>query len=407
MGSTVGVLHLVGWGIFALTVLPSNARGLGLGIGVTAYTLGLRHAFDADHISAIDNTTRKLMAEGKRPLSVGFWFSLGHSSVVLAMGVALTLAARAVFHAVRDPHSVLNGVGSVIGTSVSGGFLYLIAAINLVILVGIVRTFLHMRRGAYDEAELERQLQARGMMNRFFGRLTRRIRRPADMYPVGVLFGLGFDTATEVALLAATAGAADSALPWYAVLALPVLFAAGMSLLDTIDGSFMNFAYGWAFSRPVRKVYYNIVITALSVFVALCIGTIELLGLLASELRLHGGFWADMAGFNINTAGFVIVGVFVVTWLVALAIWHLGRIEQRWQAASTGPPSASSAPEPPVALVGAPPAPARPAAARWATGHAGFDAEPDGRFDAEPHAGFDAEPDAEFDAEPEAPESVG
>ena len=332
VGFIIG-LYVVGWGVFILAILPQHSKFLGIGVAVTAYTLGLRHAFDADHISAIDNTTRKLMSEGKRPLSVGFWFSLGHSSVVFALGIGLTFAARAIISQLSQSNSTVATFGGIIGTLVSGTFLYLIAILNLVMLVGIVKVFLEMRRGRYNDEELEQQLNARGLMTRFFGKLMRSIRSPWQMYPVGVLFGLGFDTATEVALLAATAGAATAGLPWYAVLSLPILFAAGMATLDTLDGSFMNFAYGWAFSKPVRKVYYNITITGLSVAVAMLIGTIEIFGLLAAQLNLSGGFWGFMSNFNINEAGFIIVGLFVVTWAAALAIWRFGRIEQRWERA--------------------------------------------------------------------------
>jgi high-affinity nickel-transport protein len=331
MTATIVALHVLGWGIFIVTIVPQHFKLLGIGVAIAAYTLGMRHAFDADHISAIDNVTRKFMAEGKRPLSVGFFFSLGHSSVVFGLGVALTIAARAILGQVGDQSSVLHGTTGVIGTAVSGTFLYLIAFMNLVILVGIVKVFAEMRRGRYNDAELEQQLNSRGLMYRFFGRMMRAIRAPWQMYPVGVLFGLGFDTATEVALLAATAGAATLALPWYSVLSLPLLFAAGMTLLDTIDGSFMNFAYGWAFSKPIRKVYYNITITALSVAVAAFIGTIELFGLLGSKLGLTGGFWDFTSNFDINQAGFIIVGVFVATWVVALLVWRFGRIERRWE----------------------------------------------------------------------------
>jgi high-affinity nickel-transport protein len=334
MAGVILALHIVGWGVFALVILPAHYRTLGLGVAVTAYTLGMRHAFDADHISAIDNTTRKLMSEGQRPLSVGFFFSLGHSTVVLGLGVAVTVAARTVFHAVRDPHSALEQGGGIFGTVVSGTFLYLIAILNLLVLIGIVKIFLDMRGGAYNEQQLEEQLNARGLMFRFFGRLMRTIRSPAQMYPVGILFGLGFDTATEIALLGATAGAATSRLPWYSILCLPVLFTAGMTVLDTIDGSFMNFAYGWAFSRPVRKVYYNIVITALSVFVALFIGTVEVIGLIGAETHLHGGFWSWTANFNINRAGFIIAGAFVVVWVAAVSLWRWGRVEDRWEKAA-------------------------------------------------------------------------
>jgi len=334
MAATVLGLHVIGWGLLFAVIMPQHLKALGIGIAITAYTLGMRHAFDADHISAIDNTTRKFMAEGKRPLSVGFWFSLGHSSVVLALAVGLTIAAKAVFRATVNPHSALQGFGGFFGTLVSGSFLYLIAILNLVVLVGIVKVFLGMRRGQFAEDDLEQQLNSRGMMYRFFGKLMRSIKSPLQMYPVGVLFGLGFDTATEIALLVGVAAVATAGLPWYAILCLPVLFAAGMSLLDTIDGSFMNFAYGWAFAKPVRKVYYNITITGLSVAVAFLIGTVEILGLLANELHLKGGFWHAAAYFNINEAGFIIVGVFVVTWVVALAIWRFGEVESRWERAA-------------------------------------------------------------------------
>jgi high-affinity nickel-transport protein len=303
-----------------------------IGIGVTAYTLGLRHAFDADHISAIDNTTRKLMAEGKRPMSVGFFFSLGHSTVVFMLAFLFAVGLRALNGQVRSSGSELHNITNWVGTGVSGMFLYVIAALNVVVLVGILRVFLQMRRGLFDEDTLERQLDSRGLMNRFFGRLTKTVARPWQMYPIGVLFGLGFDTATEVALLFLAAGAAGAGLPFYAILCLPILFAAGMSLLDTIDGSFMNFAYGWAFSRPVRKVFYNITITGLSVMVALVIGTIELGGILARRLSAQGSFWNWLENININELGFIIVGMFLATWIVALSIWRFGHIEERWSA---------------------------------------------------------------------------
>jgi high-affinity nickel-transport protein len=215
---------------------------------------------------------------------------------------------------------------------VSGSFLYLIAALNVVILIGIAKVFREMKAGRYDERQLEQQLDKRGFMNRFLGRLTRAVTKPRQMYPIGLLFGLGFDTATEVALLviAGTAGAAG--LPWYAILCLPVLFAAGMSLMDSIDGSFMNFAYGWAFSKPVRKVFYNLTITGLSIAVALVIGTIELGGLVAQHLNLSGSFWSWFENIDINLLGYIIVGLFVATWAIALSVWHFGRIEERWTA---------------------------------------------------------------------------
>jgi nickel/cobalt transporter (NiCoT) family protein len=327
-------LTVVGWGTLILLVVPGHyslgTKTFGIGVGVTAYTLGMRHAFDADHISAIDNTTRKLMADNQRPLSVGFWFSLGHSSVVFALTFLLSIGVKALVGPVVNDNSGLHKVTGVVGTSVSGVFLYVIAAINLVVLAGILKVFREMRVGTFDEAALEEHLNNRGFMNRIFGRLMRSISRPGQMYPVGVLFGLGFDTATEVALLVLAGSGAAGNLPWYAILCLPVLFAAGMSLFDTIDGSFMNFAYGWAFSKPVRKVYYNITITGLSVAVALIIGTVEVLGLFASEFDLSGGFWGWVSGLDLNLLGYGIVGLFVLTWIAAVAIWRFGRIEDKW-----------------------------------------------------------------------------
>jgi high-affinity nickel-transport protein len=335
MAGVVIGLHAVGFFILIVLVAPHHYQlgtsgGFTVGLGLTAYTLGLRHAFDADHISAIDNTTRKLMAERKRPVSVGFWFSLGHSSVVFALSFLFAIGIRALSGPVRHDRSTLHDVTNWVGTSVSGVFLYIIAGLNLAILIGIIHAFRDLRSGRLDEQQLERQLNSRGLLNRVFGRFTGTVTRPWQMYPIGVLFGLGFDTATEVALLFLAAGAAGAGLPFYAILCLPILFAAGMSLLDTIDGSFMNFAYGWSFSNPVRKLYYNITITGLSVLVALVIGTVELLGLFGQELGAQGSFWRWVAGVNINQLGFIIVGLFLATWAIALAIWHLAHIEERW-----------------------------------------------------------------------------
>jgi nickel/cobalt transporter (NiCoT) family protein len=337
MISVVAGLHVLGFVTLIALVAPSHydlgASGVfTVGIGVTAYTLGMRHAFDADHISAIDNTTRKLMSEGKRPLSVGFWFSLGHSSIVFALAFLISVGVRSLDGPVSNHSSNLHHVTGWIGTGVSGVFLYIIAALNVVILLGIIKVFREMKTGRYDEAALEAQLDSRGFMNRFFGGLTKTISKPHQMYPIGVLFGLGFDTATEVALLVIAGSAGAAGLPWYAVLCLPVLFAAGMSLLDSIDGSFMNFAYGWAFSKPVRKVFYNITITGLSVAVALVIGTIELGGLIAMHLNASGSFWSWFEGIDINLLGFVIVGIFLATWVIAVSIWRFGHIEERWSA---------------------------------------------------------------------------
>ncbi|WP_084316103.1 HoxN/HupN/NixA family nickel/cobalt transporter [Actinospica robiniae] len=328
-------LTVVGWFIVIAVVAPNHyslgASGtFSIGLGLTAYTLGMRHAFDADHIAAIDNTTRKLMSEGKRPLSVGLWFSLGHSTIVFTLALLLSLGLKTLVGPVKDDNSSLHHYTGVIGTSVSGGFLYIIAGINVVILFGILKIFRQMRKGDFDEEALEEQLNNRGLMNRILGRLMRAVTKPWQMYPIGVLFGLGFDTATEVALLVIASTTALAGLPWYAILSLPILFAAGMSLFDTLDGSFMNFAYGWAFSKPVRKVYYNLTITGLSVAVALLIGTVELLGLLSQQLNFTGRFWTDMQNADINMLGFIIVGLFFATWAIALLVWKFGRIEERW-----------------------------------------------------------------------------
>ena len=341
-GGMVGfivALHVIGFTLLLLAAghhyrLDSKTT-YAVGTGTLAYTLGLRHAFDADHISAIDNTTRKLMSEGQRPLSIGFFFSLGHSSVVFVAAVLLNFGIRSLDSGVKNGHSGLHHYTGLVGTAVSGTFLYVIAIMNVIILVSIVRIFLDMRRGTYDDEEMERQLCSRGMMNRFFGPMARRIDAPWKMYPIGFLFGLGFDTATEVLLLALAGSAALNGLPFWAVLALPILFAAGMSLLDTADGALMNFAYGWAFFNPVRKVYYNITITGLSVAVAFVVGSIELLAVVQGQLNLHGGIWRVSENFNLNHAGVFIVALFVVTWGVALSVWHFGDVEARWELHAT------------------------------------------------------------------------
>jgi high-affinity nickel-transport protein len=333
MAAFIAFLHVAGWGTLIAIVAPQHLSAgtttFGVGIGVTAYMLGVRHAFDADHIAAIDNTTRKLMQEGRQPASVGFWFSLGHSSVVFALTLFLALGVRAVVGPVLDDRSELHTITGLIGTAVSSGFLYTIAVLNLGALVGIWKAFRQAQAGQYDERALEKQLDDRGMMNRLLGRVMKVVTEPWQMFAVGLLFGLGFDTATEIALLALTGSGAASGLPWYAVLCLPILFAAGMSLFDTLDGSFMTIAYGWALARPARKIYYNLITTGLSVAVALVIGTVELVGLLGEQLNLQGPVWNWIAGLDLNRIGFVTVGLFVVTWAVAMAIWKYGRLDAR------------------------------------------------------------------------------
>lgn len=337
MASVVLGLTVVGWGVLVLVVAPAHFQVdsttvFGVGLGLTAYTLGMRHAFDADHIAAIDNTTRKLMTDGQRPVSVGFWFSLGHSSVVFGLCVLLAFGVRALAGQVSDESSSLQRTTGIVGISVSAAFLLAIGVINLVVLRQILRVFRDMRTGAYDEATLEQHLANRGLMNRILSGATRAVRKPWHMYPVGLLFGLGFDTATEVSLLVLAGGAAAFELPWYAILTLPVLFAAGMTLLDSIDGCFMNFAYGWAFSTPVRKVYYNLTVTGLSVAVALLIGGIEVLSIVTERLGLESGPVAWVGSLDLGYVGFVVVGLFVLTWAVSLAVWRFGRVEERWTA---------------------------------------------------------------------------
>ena len=340
MYATILGLHLAGFTIFLAFVIPAHYKGLGIGVSVLAYTLGLRHAFDADHIAAIDNTTRKEISARQgtgqpRPFGFGYFFSLGHSTVVVAMGVAIVVAEKVVFGQLVNSHSALERFGTLCGTLVSAAFLFLIGSLNLVILAGIGKVFRSMRRGEYDESELERQLDNRGLLFRFFGRWTTAISKEWQLYPVGVLFGLGFDTTTEVLLLGTTAFLALQHIPWYAITCLPILFTAGMAIMDTTDGIFMNLAYGWAFFNPVRRVYYNLAITALSVSVCFLVGGVEALGLVSNEvsgLRQAGGFWGFMRHFNINVAGFLIVGLFVLAWAAALLVWRYGHIEERWSA---------------------------------------------------------------------------
>ena len=335
MSAFVLLLHVVGWGVLVLAVAPAEYQlgstgVLGVGVGLTAYMLGVRHAFDADHIASIDNTTRKLVDEGKPAVSTGFWFSLGHSSVVFIASLLLVAGVRSVAGVVQDENSTVSQTLGLVGTLVAGTFLLLIGLMNLGSAVGIARVFRRMRTGGYDEAELEHHLHNRGFLARLLGRVTRRVSKPWHLYPVGLLMGLGFDTATQVALLVLAAGSAAFVLPWYAILVLPVLFAAGMSLFDTADGVLMTRAYGWAFVKPVRKVFYNLTITVLSVTVALVIGALVLVGLLVERLSIDAGPLVWLASLDLSFVGFAIVGLFVVTWGVAVAVWRLGRIEEKW-----------------------------------------------------------------------------
>jgi high-affinity nickel-transport protein len=309
----VAALHVAGWGLF---LYYSRTQPALAGLGTLAYSFGLRHAFDADHIAAIDNTTRRFLQQGKRPLGVGFFFSLGHSTIVFLLAAALALGTKSVGSSIP----ALQSYGTYIGAGVSGTFLWIIGVLNLIVLVDIVRIFRELKHGRYDRERLEERLLDRGFMNRFFvGRFFRLIERSWHMYPLGVLFGLGFDTATEIGLLAIAAGIATNQIPFLAILALPLLFAAGMSLMDTADGAFMSQAYGWAFSSPVRKVYYNITVTSLSVAVALLVGSIELLQVLGM-----------LNAPDFERLGYAIVALFVLTWAASVAIWKGRRIEERW-----------------------------------------------------------------------------
>jgi high-affinity nickel-transport protein len=323
-GVAVAALHLAGWGLF----FCYSARYPALaGLGVLAYTFGLRHAFDADHIAAIDNTTRKLLRQGERPLGVGFFFSLGHSTIVLSLTAALAIGARSV----KSQIPALQTYGGTIGAGVSGTFLWIIGVLNLIVLLDILRIYGEIKRGKYDRERLEERLQDRGFMNRILlGRFFRLISKSWHMYPLGVLFGLGFDTATEVGLLALAAGVASHAVPFLAVLSLPILFAAGMSLMDTADGAFMSQAYGWAFSNPIRKVYYNITVTSLSVAVALAVGSVELLQVFATKFGLESGFWGWLNALNFANLGYGVVGLFFITWAGSVVIWKTRRIDERW-----------------------------------------------------------------------------
>jgi high-affinity nickel-transport protein len=356
MAGFIVVLHVIGFVVLFGLVVPKHYHIGGdhpvftIGVGLLAYTFGLRHAFDADHIAAVDNTTRKLLADNARqreagipeteirkPLSVGFWFSLGHSTIVFALAFLLSLGVKALAGPVENDNSKLHSVTGVIGASVSGVFLWVLGILNLVVLLGIIKVFREMRRGVYNEQELEEHLNKRGFMNRILGGLTKSVRKAWHIYPIGVLFGLGFDTATEVGLLVLAGGAAAFNLPFYSILILPILFAAGMCLMDSVDGVFMNAAYGWAFAKPVRKVFYNITITGISVAVALIIGTVELIGVIADQANITSGPISAIANIPLDYAGYGIVGLFFVSWLAALAVWKYGRIEQKWSAGLAQP----------------------------------------------------------------------
>jgi len=320
----IALLHVAGWGLY---LHYAGSHPALVGLGFVAYMFGLRHAFDADHIAAIDDTVRFLLQKGKKPLGVGFYFSLGHSTVVLVLSIAVAFAANALVNTMPQ----MKEVGSLIGASVSGAFLWLIGILNLLVLLDILGVWRQAKAGTHSHAHLEALLAKRGLLNRLFGgRLSKMINHSWQLYPLGLLFGLGFDTASEVALMAMTAGAAAGNLPVPAVLCLPLLFAAGMSVMDTTDGVLMSKAYNWAFLNPLRKIFYNITTTGLSVVVALVIGTIELGQVLIRLLGLEGPFFAFVADLDFGILGYVIVALFLLAWALSVAVWKFGRLEERY-----------------------------------------------------------------------------
>jgi high-affinity nickel-transport protein len=320
----IALLHVIGWGLYLFYARHHPAL---VGLGFVAYLFGLRHAFDADHISAIDDTVRYMLQKRKKPLGVGFFFSLGHSSIVFGLAVVIIFAATAVKHEIP----AMQNAGGLIGASVSGTFLWIIGIINLLVLLNILKVWKKAKAGTHDHAHLDELLAQRGFINRLFGgRLQKLIKHSWQMYPVGFLFGLGFDTASEVGLLAMTAGASAGNLPWPAVLSLPILFTAGMSLMDTSDGVIMCKAYDWAFVNPLRKIYYNITTTTLSVAVALIIGTVELIQVLTHMLDLNAPFFTFFAHLEFQYLGYIIVGLFILAWGISIGLWKWGGLEKRY-----------------------------------------------------------------------------
>ncbi len=319
--SALGIATIAG---LSASMIIGQSKPLLAGLGVLAFTFGLRHGVDADHIVAIDNTTRKLLQEGKRPLTVGTWFSLGHSTVVVGLILSLILATNAV----KDRIPALQSSGAIIGTTVSGIFLFLIGLVNVLIVLGIYRVFSSLKHGDMKESELDNLLENRGFLNRYFKGLFKIVREPWQIYPIGILFGLGFDTASEIALIAIAVGVGvSSSVPLWMILILPFMFTCGMVLVDTTDGITMLTAYGWAFLRPIRKIYYNLTVTIISVAVAFAIGGVELLQVLSNELKLTGPFWSWLGKLDFETMGFGIIGIFVVSWIASMAYWKYKRYD--------------------------------------------------------------------------------
>ncbi|MCI2774976.1 HoxN/HupN/NixA family nickel/cobalt transporter [Staphylococcus petrasii] len=317
------ILHIIG---FSFLYIAGSKHHILLGMGLLAYTLGLRHAFDADHIAAIDNTVRKLLQQRREPVGVGFYFSIGHSTVLFLMAVLLGISVKWAKDAL--PH--FQEIGGIIGTLVSGCFLILIGILNLIILTSLIKLFIRLRHEHIEEEELDNLLESRGFVSRFAGPYFKLISRSWHVLPLGFLFGLGFDTASEIALLALSSGASQQSISIIGILSLPILFASGMSLLDTLDGIVMKSAYNWAFFNQIRKIYYNITITAISVVAALVIGMIELLQIMADKFHLSGAFWNFIQAIQFDYLGYILVALFLVTWLISTLIWKFSRIEQHW-----------------------------------------------------------------------------
>ncbi|WP_086428910.1 HoxN/HupN/NixA family nickel/cobalt transporter [Staphylococcus cornubiensis] len=317
------LLHIVG---IVFMWIGSSQYPLMMSMGVIAYTLGLRHAFDADHIAAIDNTVRKLLQQKQNPMGVGFYFSLGHSSVVflmaVALGVAVTWAQRHL--------PTFQSTGGLIGTIVSGVFLLLIGILNLIILVQLIQLFRQLRHRHITDAQMDELVESRGLMMRFVRPLFQFIQKSWHIFPLGFLFGLGFDTASEVSLLALSAGAAQHTVPFLGIIALPILFASGMSLLDTLDGVLMTNAYHWAFDKPARKIFYNITMTAISVVAAILIGGVEIIQLLGEKWHWENGVLGWITQIDFGWLGYALVIVLILSWIIAIIVWKVGRFEERW-----------------------------------------------------------------------------
>jgi high-affinity nickel-transport protein len=322
-----GILLIFNLAVWLWAILVFHPYPILLGTALLAYSLGLRHAVDADHIAAIDNVTRKLMQEGKRPVTVGLMFSLGHSTIVMVGSAAIAATALA-FHHRMD---AVKHIGGVIGTAVSALFLFGIGIVNLLVLRSVCSAFMRVRRGGpYLEEDFDLLLGSRGFLARLFRPMFQLISHSWHMYPLGILFGLGFDTATEIGVLGISAAEASKGLSLWSILVFPALFAAGMSLIDTTDSILMLGAYGWAFAKPVRKLYYNITITLVSVVVAFAVGGIEALGLMAEQFNLKGPFWSFVGKLNDNFGmlGYIIVGLFIVSWIISIAIYKWCRLDR-------------------------------------------------------------------------------